>query len=120
MSRRSIEWWSSLMDRLTLVLTLSLYLPQWGTPTPLSTSDPASSGILGFPFGNLLPWLYYRCYPLLDYANQCLEGIQNILIQIWWWRWWSILLSCSTTSRPMTSASVVELCNRRHPTQSKL
>ena len=60
MPRRSIQWWYSLMDRLTLMLTLSLYLPRWGTPTPLSTSDPASSGILCFPFRNLLTWLYYR------------------------------------------------------------
>ena len=57
--RRSIQWWDSLVDRLSLVLTLSLCLPRRGTPTPLSNSAPASSGTLSFPFGNLLNWSYY-------------------------------------------------------------
>ena len=62
MSRRLIRWWSSLMYQLTLMLTMSLYLPWWGTPTPtpLSAIDPTSFGFFCFHFRNLLPWLYYE------------------------------------------------------------
>ena len=53
--RRSLEWWGySLMNRFPLMLTLSLILPRRGTPTPLSVSGPASSGILRYYYGNLL------------------------------------------------------------------
>ena len=53
----SVMWWSSLVERLTLMLILPLWLPRWGTPTPLSAPGPTSSGVLCFPFGNLLALL---------------------------------------------------------------